>query len=340
MNFFIKEKNSRKIFISLFIAVIILLIANLTLEIIWSSKIPGSDRKRQIEPIGLDKIFKGSLSDLGIENNWIKLQKKRKISSGVYYSVAIPSDLPITVVLNEIFISFKNYNVDIKSEEQKINGRTLLTISSEDDLKLSCEFYYDKSISRDAGEIGIFITGITKLTAEEVDALLSIPDTFELLIVPSKASVALLKSLHEYKKGFGILFNDEITDLEFKLNSKYSKGRLKSSIRDILGKFPDASIFIIDDQSNLFTSEVYPLLKEEFKKRNLNLITEDSLSNLAANGSDSALKDFRIKIRETKRGEKAVFVITTEEFSLLQPEIIKFRKVGYKFVQPSGLIKE
>lgn len=340
MNLFTKGKNSRKIIISLFIIVIILLIANLTLEVIWNHKVPENLNKKPIELNGIEQILKESLANLGIENNWITLQKKRKKSLAVSYSAAIPPDLPITVVLNEIFVSFKNYDVNIESEEQRINGRTLLKISVKNNLKLSCEFFYDKSISRNAGNIGIFIKGITKLTNEEVKTLLSTPETFELLLVPSKESVILLRTLKEYKKGYGILFSDDITDLEFKLSSKYSKGRLKSSMRDILGKFPNASIFIIDDNSNLFSSDVYPLLKEEFKKRKLKLIPEDSLLILTDEGNNSALKDFRIKIQRTKRGEKAEVIVTAEEFKLLQPEIIRFRKVGYKFILPSELIKE
>ncbi|MGB8318783.1 MAG: hypothetical protein WCE54_11700, partial [Ignavibacteriaceae bacterium] len=253
---------------------------------------------------------------------------------------AIPVDLPITVVLNEIFISFKNYNLSIKSEEQKINGKTLLKISSGNNLKLTSEFFYDKSISRNAGSIGIFITGITNLDDEKRKALLSIPETFELLLVPSKQSSLILKTLRDFKRGYGILLNDDITDLEFKLSSKYSDRRLKSSVRNILGKFPGSSVFIIDNQSNLFSSNVSPLLKEEFKKRNLRLVSEDSLSELTNEGNNNTLKDFRDKIEATKRGETAEFVITAEEFRLLQPEIIRFRKVGYKFVHPSELLKE
>lgn len=340
MSFFNKEKTPRKIIIALFIIVIILLIANLTLEIIWNNKSPEINKKKQIGIGRIEKIFRESLANLGIEDNWIKLQKKRKKDSGVFYRAAIPADLPITVVLNEIFVSFKNYDVKINSEEQKINGRTLLKISVKNNLKLSCDFFYNKSIRRNAGNIGIFITEMAGLTGEEIKKLLSIQETFEILLIPSKESVILLKTLKDYKKGYGILFNDDITDLEFKLSSKYSKRRLKSSIRNILGKFPEASVFIIDDQSNLFSSEVYPFLKEEFIKRHIGLIPKDSLSNLTIEENNSALKDFRIKIEETKRGEKAEFVMTTKEFRLLQPEITKFRKVGYKFIFPSELIKE
>jgi hypothetical protein len=345
MNLFNKGRNSRKIVISLFIIVIILLLANITLEYLWNKKAPGTEFKKEIRLAGIERIFNESLANLGLEKKWIKLQKNRKISPSdrknyISYSVAVPSDLPITVVLNEIFISFKNYNVSIKSEEQKINGKTLLKISSGNNLKLTGEFFYDKSISRDAGSIGILVTGIANLTEEKSKLLLSTPETFELLLVPSKESLRILKTLKDYKKGYGVLLNDDITDLEFKLSSRYSKPRLKSSIRDILGKFPGSSVFIIDDNSNLYSSDVYPLLKEEFAKRKLKLISEDSLSELSNEGNNRALQDFRVKIEKTLRGEKAVFMITSDEFSLLQPEIIKYRKVGYKFILPSELLKE
>ena len=346
MKLFNQGKNSRKIIIALFVTVVILLLANLTLEILWGEKVPKPENKKKIGLTGIERIFNESLVNLGIEKNWIDLQKKRKVSSSVYkknyisYSIAIPSDLPITVVLNEIFISFKNYNVKIKSEEQKINGKTILKISSGNNLKLAGEFFYDKSISRNAGSIGIFITGITKLTDEKLKTILSIPETFELLLIPSKESSHILKTLKEYKKGYGILLNDDINDLEFKLSSNYSTGRLKSSVRNILGKFPGSSVFIIDNNSKLFSSDIYSMLKEEFTKRKLNLVSEDSFSKLTNEGNNGALRDFRNKVEQTKRWEKAEFVINSEEFRLLQPEIVKYRKVGYKFILPSELIKK
>ncbi len=342
MNFFTKGKTSRKIIISLFIIVIILLIANITLDSIWGNK-TKPEFKKQIDLKETERLFKESLANLGIEKSWISIQKKRNKAPAFpekdypSYSVAIPSDLPITVVLNEIFISYKNYDVNIKSEEEKINGKTLLKISAGNNLILNSEFFYNKSISRDAGNIGIFITGIAGLTGEDAKTFLSIPETFELLLEPSKESSEILKMLKEYKKEYGILLNDNITDLEYKLSTKYSTGRLKSSIRNLLGKFQNSSIFIIDDHSNLFSSDIFPLLKEEFKKRKLQLLREDSFSNLTAISNSSALKDFRDKISETKRGEKAEFIVTADEFRLLQPEIIKYRKIGYKFILPSKL---
>ncbi len=346
MNLSSKERDSRKrkIIISLFMIVITLLIVNLVLEFAWQNRAFKNGNKKEINKVGIEEKFKESLLNLGIENSWIKLKKIKKKKSSVEnflsYDVAVPADLPITVVLNEIFVSFKNYEVDVKSKEQKINGKTLLTISGGKNLELSAEFYYDRDISRNAGRIGIFITGINNLNGEELNNFLSIPEKFELLLVPSKASTEMLKTLNHYKKGYGILLNDDIKDIEFKLNEKYSRGRLKSSIRNILGKFLHASVFMIDDNSNLFSSDVYSLLKEEFKKRNLRLIVKDSLSNLTGESSNNALKNFRNKIEKTKKGEKAEFVITTEQFQLLQPEISKYRKIGYKFLIPSELIKD
>ena len=345
MNLSSKEKDprKRKIIISLFIIVITLLIVNLVLEFAWQDKSFKNVNKKEINRTGIEEKFKGSLLSLGFENSWIKLKnlKKNKSSSENYlfYNVAVPADLPITVVLNEIFVSFKNYEVDIKSHEQKINGKTRLNIYAGKNLELSAEFYYDKAISRNAGSIGIFITGINNLKGDELNNFLSIPETFELLLVPSKASTGILKILNHYQRGFGILLNDDINDIEFKLNEKYSTRRLKSSIRNILGKFLHSSVFMIDGNSNLFSSDVYPLLKEEFNKRKLKLVVEDSLSNLTGESSNNALKNFRNKIEKTKKGEKAEFVITSEQFQLLQPEIIKYRRIGYKFLHPSELIK-
>jgi hypothetical protein len=330
------DSKKRKIITVLFIAAILILFANLILSIIWKESAPAADNKREIDPQAIENKFKESLLNLGLENKWIKEGKKNSLS----YNVSAPADLPITVILDEIFTSFRNFNVNIKSQEQKINGKTLLKISKKNDFELTAEFYYNKTLTRNAGKIGVYVSGINNLSKDDLLKLLSIPETFEVLLIPSKSSTEIVKILAAHKKRYGILLNDDINDLDYKLSQKYSKGRLKSSIRSIIGKFYNAAIFIIDNKSNLFSSDVYPLLKEEFDKRKINLIREDFFSDLTNESSNNALMDFRSGVEKTKRGEKAEFVMTVEELQLLQPEIIKFRKVGYKFVPPSELIKE
>ncbi len=333
----------RKIIIPLIIIAVLLFITNFSLDLFWNDRVSKVEQKEEIDTAGIKKVFKESLYDLGFEDKWIKaLTKGSKFKSSeekaASYSISVPADLPITVILNEIFISFQKYDVHIKSEEQKINGKTLLELSLRNKPELNAEFYYDKSINRNAGNIGIFVTGITNLGTDDIKIFLSIPETFELLLIPSKNAAELLKTLNDNKKRYGILFNDGIPDIEYKLSSKYSRARLKSSIRNILGKFSEASIFIIDEKSKLYSSDVYPLLKEEFNKRKLKLIPEDSLSNISEESNSNVLENFKETIEKTKRGEEAVFIVTSGEFKLLQKEIAKYRKVGYKFVLPSELI--
>ncbi len=332
----------RKIIIPLIIIAVLLFIVNFTLGLFWNDSVLKVEHKEEIDTAVIKKVFKESLYDLGFEDNWIKpLTKGNKFKSSeektASYSVSVPADLPITIILNEIFISFKKYDVHVKSEEQKINGKTLLEVSSRNKPELNAEFYYDKSINRNAGNIGIFVTGITNLVTDDIKIFLSLPETFELLLIPSKNAGELLKTLNDFKKKYGILFNDVIPDIEYKLSSKYSKARLKSSIRNILGNFSEATIFMIDDKSKLYSSDVYPLLEEEFNKRKLKLIPEDSLSNLSESNTN-VLENFKETIEMTKRGQEAEFIVTAEEFKLLQKEIARYRKVGYKFVLPSELI--
>jgi hypothetical protein len=353
--FHLKDPQKLKIIYYLFAVVILLLFFNLGFNIFLNDKSSSSNKKEEINRSELDEKFKISLFNLGFENTWIKPLKNSEAKlnrDAISYSISVPGDLPIPVVLDEINNIFYDCNVTIKSEEQKINGRTILKISAGDNrtkindkinnggFSLTAEFNYDKSLSRNAGKIGIFITGITKLSGEDLNDFLQIPENFELLLVPSKSSSEILETVKASNRGYGILLNDDINDLDFKLSESYSKPRLKSSIRDIIGNFQTASVYVIDDRSNLFASNVYPLLKEEFNKRSLHLIIEDSLSNLTNESKDAALQIFQRNVGKTKWGEKEEFVVSSEEFLNLQPEIIKYRKIGYKFVRPSELIKD
>lgn len=327
MNFSFNQKNFT---IILFVLAILALAANLVFDKIYENDpIKPVQQKTELNSEEIQQRFEKALSNLGIESDWIKKKKKNT------YIVKVPKDLPITVILNEIDNSFDKSEVLITSDEKKINSSTSLKISSDNKVKLTSEFSYNDSIERNAGRIGIFVTDLQKLNDEKLKKIFNIPESFSILLVPSKKSLAILKNINDSNKNYSILLNDEIDDLEFKLDKNYSKARLKNSIRTIIGKFSNTDFYIIDNNSNLYASSIYHFIKEEFDKRKINLFLEDSVNNIKNDG-----KDFSDRITETKRRMQTTIILSAEDFLSLQNEISEFRKVGYRFINPVKIIKK
>ena len=103
---------------------------------------------------------------------------------------------------------------------------------------------------------------------------------FGYYVIPSKESAEFVKKHLKLKKEYVVLLNDDIDELKYKLKNDYSEARLKSSIRSIIGSFPNAAFILVDDNSNLFKSSIFNFVANEFEKRNIKLIKKSSLLDI------------------------------------------------------------
>lgn len=333
------SQKQKKIIIALFIFSIIILTANLIYSKLY--KIEPKQKLKEPEELNsleIENRFEAALSNLGIKKDWIR--KKKNDDNINSFFVNVPPDLPMPVIVSEIKSMFEENEADVVSHEKKINGTTSLKIFSDEKLKLLSDLSYNKGIHRNAGNIGIIISDMGNLNDSKIEEILNTPEIFTVLLVPSKKSLELIKKLDNHNKNYSVLLNDEITDLEFKLSETYSQSRLLLSIRTIIGKFSNADFYVIDNNSNLFSSSVYSFLEKEFKKRNLKLFLEDSLFNLSDESKINAKENFHERIEETKEGEQSPVILSAEQLLDFQNEISDFRKVGYKFINLEKIIKQ
>ncbi len=331
--------SRRKIIQILFSAAVVILI----IFIIVNKKFPSSTANlKQIPAAAIDSIFKKSLKNLGYQDEWIKhVKKPRKSPDSLKfdYSVLVPADLPIPVVIEEINLNTKPDEAKIISDEKKINGEANLKIYSGGFLKFRALFKYDDSIKRKAGEVGLLIDGWDDLSTKEDSVLLSVPENFAAVFVPSKNSKKLIQMIKANHKEYAILLNDDITDLDYKLNPGYSKARLILSIRSITSTFNGAIFFIIDTKSDVYNSSIYPYVKTEFKKRKIRLLPLNSFIQIRGN-NNSLTANFHSFLSNIGDGEKKLVLVSTSDFPKLKNEIVSFRKIGYKFVNPSLVFSE
>ena len=328
--------NKKSVLLILFGTALILLIANIVLNIIENEN-NSISIKTELSNAEIDSLFRFSLHSLGLIDEWIKERKNSKVDYS--YKVKIPKDLSIPVILAEISSNFWESDVEINSVEKRFSGRTILEIKLEDEIKLRADFDYYKDIFRSAGTVA-FILENFELSSFEDSLLLEIPEPFSPLFVPSTENLLLSKFILDKQKSYSLLLNDDIPELKYKLKDGYSKNRLKGSLLSIINDFSSATYFFIDDQSDLFNSAIFLYLKDELVKRKIKIVKLSYLKKLDFSETDLLISSFDTFMKNTAEGESITFLISADNFRNLLPVIKRFRKVGYKVLHPSETIPE
>ena len=321
--------------------IILLLLSNIIYKKYVMVKMPAE--KMEVSSKFIKEKFLTSVNSFGLKKEWIVQTKysgdQKKPDSTIYsYKISVPQDLPIPVILNEINSSLKDENVEVISKEEKINGKSLLSIYSQNNLKLIASFSFIEEMRRKAGYIGIIVSGLENLNDDDVNQTLNFPEQFGYLIVPSKQSEEFVKKQLKSKKEYIILLNDDIEELKYKLEDNYSEPRLKSSIRSIIGSFSKAAFILVDDNSNIFKSSIFNFLTNEFAKRKIKLIKKSSLLDITAESQNQMQSTFSNLVKSSNENWGKVIIVPADNFSLIEEEIIKLRKIGYKFINPSQIL--
>lgn len=322
----------KKIFTVLFVLNILLLFANILIPKIF--KTSGEKEKVELSSKEINKRFKSSLHQFNLGDEWIKKQKGN--NPQFIYNVDVPKDLPIPLLIREIAGSFDTSEVQITSKELKVRGITEVRIKSNNEEKLFASFNYNDKINRRSAEVG-FIILAPELTEKNKEEFIKLPEKFLLLIIPSKENAVFVKKLKTSGKEYALLLNDDTKDLDFKLSPKYSQERLKISVKAMLGTFNDAVCYFYDPSSNLYSSQAFMYEKSELSKRNIKLIDYRSIPVIEGGDYKDKLKE---SIAGFKQDEKKLILISSEDYFNALPEITQLWKKGYKFINPSIILKQ
>ncbi|GBD87230.1 hypothetical protein BMS3Abin03_01157 [bacterium BMS3Abin03] len=319
----------------LFAAAVILLIANLVIKNFFIGKVYPQNFSL-LTGQKIDSIFISSLKSYGILDEWIDVRKVSGDEKYKNYKIQVPADLSIPVILTEIYANLAGYDVNIFSQEKKPSGKSILTISVADEVKLKSVFNYNDAIKRIAGRVSFIINDFVLWSSED-SLLLQIPEPFSILLTPSKENTYLAEKILKMKKSYSVLLNDDISELKYKLRDNYSKNRLENSIKSLIKDYSKATFFVIDEKSDIFNSFVLQLLRNEFSRRKINLIRKDSFIHLNYDNEDELKSLFDTYLKQIKNNGGKIFLIDEDGFISLLPEIRNFRKTGYKFVHPSEI---
>ncbi len=332
MKFSYRKNN---IILLLLLLVILLLAVNIILEKVYQ---PDSAEEKTLSSSIINLRFLSSLNNYNLDSTWIA-HKNNKIpgndSLKFSYKVDVPEDLPVSLLIREIQNQFDTSEVNIESTEFRKDNTTELNISSGGYLKLKAVMAYNKEIKRNTDSIGFVLTGLGELNNDELNNLLLLPEHYACVLIPSKRSQELMKILRENQKESAVLLNDDISELEFKLNTGYSSGRIKNSVLSIIGKFYKAAFFIIDKNSDIYNSAHYKMISNEFSKRKITLFKWDRFTDL----KNISRENMTAEIRASKN-KNELFKLSVGEFLEMPPLLEAMRKTGYKFARPSVLLEE
>jgi hypothetical protein len=329
----------KKITVTLFSIVILLLIVNILVSKLADKNEQPQDRD-PLSGIEIDKLFHTALKNYGFADGWTVKKKIRKLSGdSLYatYSVKVPKDVPIHMLILEMKNLFWEYDVLIDAEELTADKNSLVKLSSENKLKLAAEFFYDKNILRRFGTVSFLVPDLPIDDEELLNELLKTPELYYVLLVPGSESKKKLDALAKAERRFAVLLNDDIAELDYKLSGTFSENRILRSIKEIVTSFYSAAFFVIDEKSDLYESKNYAFIQSQLQKRGIVIVPTNRFESLNSNNAnvESKFRDFMLTVNKT---DEKILLVTVNEYLSIVKLIPSYRKIGYKFIYPGDII--
>ena len=334
-----KSSLPKNIALILFGVVVILLVSHIVISKYLNKDEPPEDRE-VLSGAEIDRSFHVALKNFGFSDSWISKRKIKNISGdSLYaaYSVKVPKDVPIHLLILELKNNFWEYDVSLDAEEIASGKKSLLRLSSENKLKLAAEFYYDEKVNRQFGTVSFLVKDLPLQDEESLNSFLKTPELFYTILSPNEESKKRLTQLTRAGKRFTLLLDDNITELNFKLSGNLTEDRIKKSIKEIIGVFYNAAFFVVDDRSDLYESKRYSLIQSELSKRGITLVTTsrfETLSSSKVNVEDK-FQDFMLSVQ---KNDEKILVVSAEDYIAISTLIPSYRKIGYKFIYPGDII--
>ena len=319
----------------LFISALVLLIAIILIE--FTLRKSNSAGELSITSDDLQNRFETTLNSFGLKDEWLKKKTEiDKTSNRNYplYKVTLPNDLTIPEVLLEVYNEFKKDSLIIESIEKRAGEKSSWTLKENNLILLSAEFNYGKNIKRERGAVAFIIKNI-KLDNLDDSLLIESAEKFNVLMTPSEENLNKLSFIKENKKNYSVIISDEISEAIYKLNASYSNLRILNVIKALSVDYMNASFFIIDDSFDFYKSDSFDYFNNELVKRNIKLYKLSDF--ILIDDEEDISEKFNSNIKELKKGETKVFVLTKEVYSMLTMEILLFKKSGVKIINTSEI---
>lgn len=317
---------------------IFLLIINIVIEFVarpGKSGKGGSSNIRELTTRQIDSIFVDVLDQYGIESRWIStkpIKVKDEDSIKKQFTVYLPADLPIPLIIRDVNKVIENDITGFVSEEKKIFGTTEIRIYTNELLKLKATLISDPQTIRERNNLTFIISDAAGLKTSDFNQFLSLPFSLCITVVPSDESVTLADTLKKYSKEYILVLNNQMTEKKYKLEDRDQKTLLRNSIDNIIKNFEEAKLITVDETGKLYNSVIYNFIRDEFKKRKKELVPLSQFISLSANNDNELISKFKFHGMDGSSGNQKTFLISYENFLKIRPELELFKKKGHRIL--------
>jgi len=326
-------KQKQKSIKYLLAAAVSLLVINIAIE---SLKKPKKESAvHELSVLQIETVFFTVLDEYGIETKWISRKKYKSAdydSVKTEYSVKIPADMPVPLIIKNINKVIEKDITGFVSEEKKIFGTTEIRVYTNEVLKLKATLIPDKEIIRKRNELAFVINNAFDLSDKDFNNFLSVHHPLSCTVVPGNDQILRADSLKDYTKEYAILLNNDISDPKMKLKSDYQKVILRGSMQNIISGFRDAKAYIIEENSTLYNSPIYNYVRDEFNRQSIYLYPSAELIELNGAEDSEIISKFKFYCQDTTGIHQKVFISSLDNFLKIQNEIEKIKKKGNKII--------
>jgi len=328
-------KFRKSLFLTLIATAVILIAANILLK---SDLFINSSYEDTIDEEEISQRFLNILAEFDIEDRFIKEDKikdkhsSREISN---FKVQVPKDLTIPEILKDIFLSFRKDSLIIQALEKVKGSKTTLALKKGNSTVLLAEFNYAKDYSRNNGYLAFIINDVDLANASII-ALIESPAKINLLIRPETKHLQQLEFIRSNGQQFSVLIDDDISEQKYTLGETYSEQRIVTVIKTLVTDFEKAVCFMIDENSNIYNSPNYEILKRELTKRKIKLFRKSEFVNL--NNEEMLLDSFNYQMNSLANGGSIIFLVSEDSYMTLSSEIKKYKKRGFRVITSSLIL--
>jgi hypothetical protein len=237
---------------------ILLLTFSLITIIVIDQKIkaPSASARSEETPIytiaQTDSIVKTIFKKFAIPDSLCLAKKNKTVNKIPYYknySVTIPADLPIPVVLADIYRSFSFSNINITSIETRMNWANYIILDANDGNKIYYDLRRSETLHRSATEIVIVINDITALDEKTRSIWLEEDNLACYIFSPSRENIRIARLLDDNDREYMLKLDEKTEDPEFKLKSGFKPARLQQSLDAIIRSFSQCEKFIVTESA-------------------------------------------------------------------------------------------
>ena len=165
---------------------------------------------------------------------------------------------------------------------------------------------------REYSQLAFIVTDADDLNDEEFTKLMRISYPFALLLLPEEKTFNLLPKIYEFRKEVFLLLNDDVDEKKYSLDPDYEKLRLKTSVLAVKSDFPNIINYLVDTESDLYTSTSYNYVRDEFKKRDVKIAEYKKIINLDRDSENEIISLIQFYVESGKSQEAKTFLISAE----------------------------